>query len=978
MNYFLLYYNMDKFENITLPNTKKGTSMDYSKLSVNKKIRQLKTTTTRLSTKVKVSAYRLFLVFIVFFCVVGAMAAFGTLEGLISSSPDITNINMVPTGYTTKFYYADGTLAQTLVGAGGNREYVTIEEIPKHVQDAFLAIEDERFWEHDGIDVRSIFRSFVEILTSGRLQSGASTITQQLLKNQVFSGGDEDNDFDKIIRKVQEQYLAIQLENTLDKATILEYYLNTINLGQGAYGIQMASRTYFGKNVDQLTISEAAVLACLPKSPTKMNPVTYTEDNMERRKTVLSRMKREGFITEEEYTTAVNDTESVYMRIASHIEETSDVSYYSYFTDEVINQLMDDLQTELGYSASQASSLIYTGGLRVYTTQDRQIQEICDRITKDPDSYSKIGEGSYYDVSYALSVLKADGTTIHYQLADFIKYNNSFKNKKSVVVRISNGVYNLLTTDLDYITECIDKFRAEHVVEGDKILGERLTPTLQPQISLSIMDQYTGEVVALVGGRGEKTGNRTLNRATSTIRQVGSTYKVLAAFLPALDTGGMTLATPFDDSPFFYRGSTKQVKNWYTKTPPYMGLNTIRRGISYSMNIVAVKTMQKVTPQVGFDYLKKLGFTTLVDYQVGADGATYSDIGLPLALGGLTHGVSNIEMTAAFASIANAGVYNEPYYYTKVLDHSGNVILKKETTSRQVMKTSTAYLLTSAMQDTIVRGLGSTTQPNFLEYKMPIAGKTGTTTNSIDRWFCAYTPYYTCSIWMGFDNNFEIENPTQNYIWRDVMEAIHKEKQLPYKEFTMPDSIVTATVCTKSGLLAKSGVCDAYAAGSTVIDEYFAKGTIPTEYCDCHVIATICLDTGHLATEYCTNVEEQVLLVKDEPIIYYPTELDPTSATPTPVPEGYTPTEKELKNIKKQYVYTTSDTKYILPSEYCKIHTFVETPVNPFTPADPFNPGGTTNSPTALDPFASANPSPTPTPVPSSTDPTSSGGFQSH
>ncbi len=909
--------------------------MDYSKVAVNKKIRQLKTTTTRLTTKVKVSTYRLFLVFIVFLAIAGVMAAFGTLQGLVDSAPDISNINMVPTGYTTKFYYRDGTLSQTLIGAGGNREYVTIDEIPLHVQNAFIAIEDERFREHDGIDVRSIFRAAVEMLTAGRLQSGASTITQQLLKNQVFSGGNEANDIDKVIRKVQEQFLAIELENTLNKDTILEYYLNTINLGQGAYGIQMASRTYFGKNVDELTISEAAVLACLPKSPTNMNPLTNPEENTDRRDTVLYMMHQLEFISDEEYKEALDDTESVYMRIASHINETSEVSYYSYFTDEVINQLMSDLQTRLGYSASQASSLIYTGGLRVYTTQDRQVQEICDRITTDEDNYPEIGEGSYYDISYALSVLKEDGTTIHYQLSDFIKYYNSFKGNDDIIVRITKGVYNLLTIDLDYVLECIDEFRAAHVAEGDKVLGERITPTLQPQISLSIMDQYTGEVIALVGGRGEKTGNRTLNRATSTIRQVGSTYKVLASFLPALDTGGMTLATPIDDSPFFYPGTTKEVENWYDKNPPFMGLNTIRLGLSYSMNVVAVKTLQKVTPQVGFDYLKKLGFTTLVDYEVAADGSVYSDIGLPLALGGLTYGVSNIEMTAAFASIANGGVYNEPYYYTKVLDHNGNVLLEAETSSRQVMKTSTAYLLTNAMQDTIRPGVGSTTQPAFLEYEMPIAGKTGTTTNNIDRWFCAYTPYYTCSIWMGFDNNFELVGATQNYIWRDVMETIHKEKQLAYKEFTMPDSVLTASICTKSGLLAKAGVCDMYEGGSTVKTEYFAKGTVPTEYCDCHVIATICLDTNHLATEYCTNVAEKVLLVKDEPVVYYPTELDPTSASPTPIPEGYIPSEEEMEHVKQQYVYTTSDTRYILPSEYCAIHTFVET-----LPTDPFANGG--------------------------------------
>ena len=327
-------------------------------------------------------------------------------------------------------------------------------------------------------------------------------------------------------------------------------------------------------------------------------------------------------------------------------------------------------------------------------------------------------------------------------------------------------------------------------------------------------------------------------------------------------------------------------------------------------------------------------------------------------------------MTAAFASIANGGVYNNPYYYTKVLDHNGNTLLEQETVSRQVMKTSTAYLLTSAMQDTVIAGLGSTTQPAFVNYDMPVAGKTGTTTNTVDRWFCGYTPYYTCSIWTGFDNNFEVINSQQNLIWRNIMETIHKEKKLAYKEFPMPDSILTATVCTKSGLLAKMGVCDAYEGGSTVRTEYFAKGTVPTEYCDCHVIATICLDTGHLATEYCTNVEEQVLLVKYEPVVYRPTELDLTTASPTPVPEGYIPTEEETKkeNIKTLYEYTTSDTKYILPSEYCTIHTFVET-----NPQDSYYTNNT------VYPYVPYFPTPTPTMAPEeTTNPFSNGGFQSH
>lgn len=897
--------------------------MNFSKSAVTKKLHQLKTTTRRVSTKVSISAYRLALVFAIFIAITGVMAGIGSLQGLIASAPSLENINVVPSGYATRFYYSDGTLSQTLITAGSNREYVKISEVPEIVQNAFLAIEDERFREHDGIDVRSIFRSAVELLTTGHLQSGASTITQQLLKNQIFGGGNESSDIDKVVRKVQEQYLAIQLENSLDKDTILEYYLNTINLGQGAYGVQMAAKTYFGKNVGELTISEAAVLASIPKSPTRMNPATNAEDNMERRDNVLSKMKQLGFCSEDEYNEAIADTESVYLRIASVVEQTSDVSYYSYFTDEVFNQLMSELQTKLGYSASQASSLIYSGGLQVFTTQDKTIQAICDKVVSDPAMFPELGDGSYYDLTYALSVLKADGTTIHYQLSDLIKFHNSFKNVPSVTVRITSGVYNLLCYDLDYINSSIDAFRTAMVEEGDKVLAETIIPTLEPQISFSIIDQSTGAVTALVGGRGEKIGNRTLNRATSSIRQVGSTFKVLASFLPAIDTGGMTLATPIDDSPYFYPDTTKEVRNWYTKNPPFMGLNTIRRAISYSMNILAVKTMEKVGPQVAFDYLQKLGFTTLVDYMTDSDGNTYSDINLPLALGGLTKGVSNIEMTAAFASIANGGVYNTPYYYTKVVDHDGNVILSHETNSKQVMKTSTAYLLTSAMQDTVVAGLGSSTQPAFVDYKMPVAGKTGTTTGSVDLWFCGYTPYYTASVWSGFDVNFTVSNSKHRIIWREIMETIHETMNLPYKEFTVPDSVLTAKICTKSGKLALDGICDQYAGGSTVKVEYFAKGTVPTEYCDCHVKATICLDSGLLATENCPNTEERVLLIKEEPIIYYPTETDKTTAVPTPVPEGATIPEDE--EIKKQYTYTTSDTKYILPSEFCTMHDFTET-----------------------------------------------------
>ena len=447
------------------------------------------------------------------------------------------------------------------------------------------------------------------------------------------------------------------------------------------------------------------------------------------------------------------------------------------------------------------------------------------------------------------------------------------------------------------------------------------------------MDQSTGQVLALVGGRGEKTGSRTLNRATTTTRAVGSTFKVLAAFLPALDTGGMTLTTPIDDSPYYYPYSQKEVINWWASgtkenfNGPFYGLNTIRRGISYSMNIVAVRALEAVTPQISFNYLKKLGFSTLVDSRYDeATGQTFTDINPSLALGGLTDGVTNLELTAAYAAIANGGVYNKPYLYTKVLDHEGRVILSNEPDSTQVIKTSTSYLLTSAMMDTITGGYRMSTgsRLKFKEYEMPVAGKTGTASGNNDLWFCGFTPYYTASIWSGFDNNFsQINQNYQQDIWRTIMERVHSEKTLPYKEFAIPDSVVTAKICTKSGKLAINGLCDCAEGGSTVRTEYFAKGTVPLEKCDVHIKASICSSSGKLAGTNCPaeEVSEKVLLIKTEP---------------------------ELLDWDGNIIeYTTSDTPNLLPTgedSLCALHNPVEItpdPLNPDITDTPENPNAT-------------------------------------
>lgn len=914
--------------------------MNFSKDETNKKIRNLKTRSKRFSSKLNVTAFRLFLIGVVFVVAVGVAAVAGIVKGLSATVPSVDLINVVPSGYASNTYFRDGTHAEILAGVEANRDYVEIVELPDYIKYAFVAMEDERFYEHDGIDMRGIMRALVSNLSTKSLDFGASTITQQLLKNQVFGGGNEDNPIVKLSRKIQEQFLAVELESRLSKDTILEYYINTVNYGNTAYGLQTAAKVYFSKDAKDLTLSEVTVLAAIPYSPTFQNPIHYPEDNKERRDKCLDLMLKNGLCTQKEYDEAMAD--DPYSRIQMVAQEKTENSYYSYFTDAVIDAVINDLVERKGYTQAQATSMVYTGGLSIYTTQDRQIQEICDEVYTDESMFPAFGtgskEGSLYELNYALSVQKPDGTAVHYQLSDLISYFDGFKKDSKVIVQLNQGVYQLLCANDEDMTAYLDEFYAAHVTEanektgepGDLVLGERRTFTPQPQSSFCIMDHSTGQVIALVGGRGEKTGSRTLNRATTTTRAVGSTFKVLASFLPAIDSAGMTLTTPIDDAPYYYPNSQKEVINWWAKgkkdffNGPFYGLNTIRRGISYSMNVVAVKTMERVTPQISFNYLKKLGFSTLVDSRYDeSTGQTYTDINLSLALGGLTDGVTNLELTAAYATIANNGIYNKPYLYTKVLDHEGRVILSNEPQSSQVIKTSTSYLLTSAMQDTVSggSGVGTGSRLRFKEYKMPVAGKTGTASNNNDLWFCGYTPYYTASIWSGFDNNFsQINQSYQQDMWRTIMERIHAEKALPYKEFTIPDSVVTARICTKSGKLAVDGVCDHAEGGSTVRTEYFAKGTVPLEKCDVHIKASVCRLTEKLAGPNCPaeDVVEKVLLVKTEPEL-----LDW---------EG---------NVIK---YTTTDTPNLLPTgedAICYIHNEIIVTPDPFNPdvtPDPFNP----------------------------------------
>ena len=447
--------------------------------------------------------------------------------------------------------------------------------------------------------------------------------------------------------------------------------------------------------------------------------------------------------------------------------------------------------------------------------------------------------------------------------------------------------FNLLYSSKEDAYAAIEEYKAAVMAEGDTVEGERVTLTPQPQVSITIEDQATGHVVAMVGGRGTKEASRTLNRATNTTRQPGSTFKTLSTYAPALDSAGLTLADVQNDAPYNY-ASGRPVSNWWGNSE-YRGLLTLRYGIAQSANIVAVKTMTQITPQLGFDYLLNFGFTTLVDRRVEKDGTVVSDIGQPLALGGITDGVTNMELNAAYAAIANQGNYVQPKLYTKIVDHNGNVLIDNTTpVKKQVIKETTAWLLTNAMED-VVNGRGTGGSANF--GNMAIAGKTGTTTDYKDVWFSGYTPYYTATVWTGYDNNVSLKSSAEKNLsktlWKEVMGKIHED--LEYRSFPMASGIVTAAVCSKSGKLPIEGVCD-----GCVIAEYFAEGTVPTTTCDVHYYSNVCAYTGLTATEECPF--KQASIVEKIPDRLQDTSLASSLLTDVQNPDSSLLTEETTDN----------------------------------------------------------------------------------
>lgn len=862
--------------------------MNFGKKGIDKRIKDVTASRSRVGNFCVITTFKAVLCLALIVAVVVCSTGLGMFRSIIDNSPDISPVDVSPTGYSSLLYDTEGNVMATLVAEGSNRKPVSYSQIPQNLIDAFVAIEDSRFWTHNGIDLKGIFRAgLITIATMGTRTEGASTITQQLIKNSIFSGGAEKGFGAKLERKIQEQYLAVKLEQEMTKEEIITDYLTTINLGNNTLGVQSAANRYFGKDVWELTLSECAVIAAITQNPSRYNPIRHPDWNAERREKVLNDMYDQGYITEEERDEAFADTEDVYLRISQvNNSITSENTVYDYFTDACIEQVSEALVEQLGYTETQAYNMLYKGGLRIYTTQDPTIQSAINEVVLNEENYPD--SCTRYAFSGNITVKHQDGTEDTYSDYEIRSY-----------LRSQDASFTFSFKDMDELNAGVDAFLATVSTDTDTV-EQNLTYTLQPQISFTVIENGTGYVRGIIGGRGEKTTSLSLNRATDTTRQPGSVFKVLAAFAPALDIQGATLGTVYYDGLFTPPGASRPIQNYWGDE--YTGFANIRQSIVYSMNVIASSCMvNTTTPQLAYQYLTNFGFSTLVENRTTSSGQVQSDINASLALGGLTDGVTNLETCAAYSTIANGGTYVEPVFFTKITDYNGNVILEYDQETRQVLKETTAFLLTNAMEETMDPQLFPKTIPSgniaatgtAADVEgMSIAGKTGTTSNTYDMWFLGYSPYYTAGVWIGYDENEPISR-AQNYhkrIWSQIMTKIHEG--LPDIGFPVPDGIETAVICRKSGKLAVEGVCDSDPRGSMVYTEYYAKGTAPTDTCDKHVEYNVCSSSGKIAGPYCPA-------------------------------EGIT--KQIFMNIPEGYEGTTDDTLYQVPADLstatCDVHT---------------------------------------------------------
>ena len=860
--------------------------------------------------------------------IITGMLAGGTLGGvalsIVKDAPEIdpSNIN-ASLAQTSNIVDINGNLIEK-IQAPEFRTVVSLSQMPQHLLDAFISIEDERFYEHIGVDPLGIMAAIADNFKSGNLR-GASTITQQLTRNLYLS-----NEV-SWTRKITEAYLALKMERVLTKDQILEAYLNRSSFGQNAYGVQEAARTYFSKDVGQLTIAESALIAGIVKGPNvyqpymRINPEDYDPNkhyevgqidvlgvrymlvfnptSVDRQKLVLSKMLELEKISQAQYDEAINTD----MRASLKPEEKQNADITSYFTDYVKTTVVEALKDKLGYTGEEAENLLFAGGLTIYATIDiemqKQLEEIYNNFTEILVGNTANIRGPIlvdWNLNGAGNVLDEKGNLIFYNKPNLmtedyslIIENGTFTLEENGDVVINNrkltpypkhidvGDYytiderkNLVTHTVGsivipegeftinddrsiriskaYLDKNDDFYRIENdnMLINSKFFYIAKDGIVQPQSATTVLDYRTGHLKAIVGGR-DVEGQRILNRATDSARQPGSAMKPIAVYLPALDNG-YTAASAIDDIPFYDGNGNLWPRNWYRG---YRGIHSLRKSVEQSINVNSVKTLQSIGVGTSMTYLEKMGIVDTAhperDNIVTRDeNSRTNDENLSaLGLGGMTKGMSPLEITAAFGSIANNGKYVEPIAFTKIIDKNGNLLLDNTPKETIVVSPQVAYIMGDILRTTVSNGLAGRAKLS----NMAVAGKTGTTNEQADIWFVGYTPYYASSVWIGNDSpkiTISKGSATAASLWQYINTRVHENLE-NRTTFERPAGIVSASICTQSGLLA-TDLCAQDPRG-VIKTELFVEGTVPTKYCDMHVALQVDTVNGLLANEYCPD-----------------------------------------------------------------------------------------------------------------------------
>ena len=717
---------------------------------------------------------------------------------------------------------------------GEDRVWRELSAMPEDLQHAVVAIEDKDFYNNPlGINIKRTIGAALNELTDNAIygaQQGASTLEQQLVKNLI--GDDASSGIEGYMRKVREIFRAIGLANRYSKETILEAYLNTIPLTGIVCGMEAGAQEYFGKHVEDLTLSECAVLASISKSPTAYNPFTNPENLITRRNHVLYEMFTQGYITEEEYNAARAESITL-VESSSQNEVVTRTSQNSYFTDAVYYELMNDLQEKLNMTAEEAQSMIFNGGLRVYTTVDPEVQTAIEEALYDAEeaipalwheepvclrdypAETSTWEQVQFDEATGLP-LTADGLAV-YGVEDIPIYEDEEK------TTLKTGT----STDPNY--------------PNDDTVYLCVYERVRTQAAITTMN-YDGEILGIGGGVGAKEYDLGTNRATIP-HQTGSTMKPIGAYCLALDYKLITYSTPITDSPFYSAADKRILKEQYSYMDPYSAeaqarsdiwrdwptnygnvggqgnLMLVYDAVRQSYNTVAVR----VGNMVGADFLYNFVHDTLNCQYIDAE--LDMDLG-PLVLGSQSRGMTTVELAGAH-SIFYDGTFTTPHYYTEITDYRGNEVLDntKYINTIQAIEPTTAYIMNRMMANVLRSGgTASGMAPN--SEGIEAVAKTGTTSNYKDYTFAGMTPYYVTALWWGFDrptNMYDLGgrngSPIQR-VWKSLMEELQADKEPA--EFPMPDGVITRQFDTTTGAIVSGGGATGYYTEDDLPDDSYA------------------------------------------------------------------------------------------------------------------------------------------------------------